>query len=321
MVLLARKHYRRQARREALQIISEMIPDCVTNRSFLLPRNTSISAVLAGLKTLMLDIPTDEISDTDDNPSFACVDVEDTPLRLFLHHTTQLQSLRLNFLPYINHAGHPRRPRTRHQRGWRIVDWLGRPISVAAKSAPLTDSPTPPVHLPFLTSLELGKTMLTTADLVRTLAKFDLQSFSLHRICLDNPRPDSIAQDCWAQFLSQLSTSLSPSCRIRKIMIRQPSQGPYRWRVRGIHNGTSVVRFVPEGTDAANKAKAEKLCEIAFDSLYTGRTVHEWLRDMSGLTYIQWPLGHPVGVRLGLDMTISEDTEEDEDGGGNDSDA
>lgn len=234
--------------------------------AFHLPRNTTISSVLAGLKTLMLVIG-------DDKAPRLCADVEDIPLRLFLHHTTQLQSLRLNFEP-------------QQMMGERIVDWLGRPFSVAATSAPLTDSPTPPVHLPSLTSLELGGITLSPACLIRTLAKLHLQSFSLHRINLQYPGRDSMGQDFWAQFLSQLSTSLSSSCQIRKIMIRMPSQKRRR------------MWFVPEGTNAANKAKAVRLHEIAFDSRYTGRTVHQWLRDMSELTFAPWihtgPLQPPV---------------------------
>ena len=199
--------------------------------------------------------------------------IAETPLRQLLHRTTELESLRLNFA----NDGYM---------GSRIIDWLGRPASAATTPLLLSTLPIPTIQTGSLSSLELGSANASIDSLIRVLSKFNLKSFSLHRMTLQCPGPNSLSQDCWEQFLSQLSASLSSSCQIQKIMIGLASQFYYSQATPEAHGLAPRVGFVAPGTVPADKGKVEKLKMITFDAKFVATTVHQWLKDMSELTFV-----------------------------------
>ncbi|USW53444.1 Putative F-box domain-containing protein [Septoria linicola] len=244
------------------------------------PRGIAVASVLAELRTLMLAISGDgsELFQLSDSLApwnvYNDKNFGELPLRRFLQQTPKLEVLRLNF-ENDQFFGH------------RIIDWLGRPVTALSATRLPSDLPTPPVQLGSLETLDLGMTNVNGGSLVRVLTKFDLESINLWKVTLQCPGPTSTSQDCWAEFLLQLSTSLPASCRIRYLMIgscdqfhytqTQPSSYGYR---------APALRFVPEGTDRAGKIKAIKDFKIAFKAQYTGKPIHQWLRDKSELTFV-----------------------------------
>lgn len=232
-------------------------------------------AVLAEVKTLMLANSRGGDAASADNLApwgqYNDHNFVEAPLRHFLHSASRLEALRLNFdNSFIGH---------------RIIDWLSRP----SNTSPLAIQPDifhiPPVKLIALSTLDFGMTNVPGDVLVRALTKFNLKSFSLWKMTLQCPAPDSLAKDCWAEFLEQLSAALPPTTLVRSISIGLISQEHYcPSQPHGRH--TLPTRFVAEGTDTAAKAKAVKTDCIAFKAQFTHKTVHQWLMDMSELTFV-----------------------------------
>lgn len=200
--------------------------------------------------------------DTYDN-----TDTTDAPFRRFLHAVPALEHLRLNFSPeqFLAH---------------RMLDWLSMPTSSATSTA--SQLPVPPVHMPHLSTLDLGMANVSAQTLVKVLMKFDLKAFSLWKITM---QAQDTSTDCWSRFLDALSTRLPATTSLRKIKIGNLSQ--HRFEKNGNMWGPMTpVSFVAEGTDPEKKAEAQKLQSAEFKAQYTGKKVHEWLKELSELTFV-----------------------------------
>ncbi|CAK3869614.1 f-box domain containing [Lecanosticta acicola] len=208
----------------------------------------------------------------------------DAPLKRFMHSLSSLEHLRLNF---------------RHPNKWprHFLDWLGRPASSPSVANQL---PVPAVQLPNLTSLELGMATVTGPTLVRVLTKFDLKLFSLWRIAIEVADG---TKDYWSEIFAELSNDLPPSSRLRTVKLGNLSQAqkPGHWtRPFGTY-------FVPEGTQPHLKKDAQREASADFKAQFTGKTVHQWLKELSERTWVP-------------DMHLRPDPDSDSDDGGADSD-
>lgn len=200
--------------------------------------------------------------DTYDN-----TDTTDAPFRRFLHAAPALEHLRLNFRPeqFLAH---------------RMLDWLSMPTTSPPSTA--NQLPVPPAYMPHLSILDLGMAKVSESTLVRVLTRFDLKSFSLWKITIQ-AQDDST--DCWSRFLDALSTRLPASTSLRKIMIGNVSQHR-SVKHSSLFVASTPVSFVAEGTEPEKKAEAQKVESVEFKAQYTGKTVHEWLKDLSDLTFV-----------------------------------
>ncbi|EME48381.1 hypothetical protein DOTSEDRAFT_67441, partial [Dothistroma septosporum NZE10] len=263
--------------------------------------------VLGRLQTLMLAVAGESKADSitpwstyDDHNHL------EAPLRHFLHSAPNLDTLRLNF-------------ETDSFIGHRIIDWLSRPT---ASSVVPDIFHTPSAKLSALRSFEVGMANVAGDVLTRVLTKFDsLKSFSLCKMTLQCPGPDSLSTDCWAEFLEKLSASLPSSSKIRSISIGTALQ--YRYTPSQPRNyDATLTTWVPEGTAPANTAKAsEKARCIVFQAQFTNKTVHQWLKDMSELTFVP---GIHSTLRSSSPISIDDsdgDIANDESGSGSDEDA
>ncbi|UJO10970.1 hypothetical protein CLAFUW4_02147 [Fulvia fulva] len=293
---------RAQARPTNIEVILRRLPHLPFD-SFLLPPTASgqsIRAVLAETNTLMLSIGGGAGTAADLAPWATYNDHNsfEAPLRQFLHTATNLQSLRLNFV-------------TDQFMGQRSIEWLSRPVSATSGHTDILH--TPSVQLAALNSLEFGMANVPGDVLVRALTKFNLKSISLWKMTLQCPAPDSLASDCWADFLKQLSAALPPTSPLRYISIGAASQYHYTPSQPRSHNAAVATKFVPEGTAETEKAKASKDETIAFKAQFTNKSAQQWLRDMADLTFVPGIHSSPSSSPVSIDSSDSEDLAESED--------
>ncbi|GIZ37217.1 hypothetical protein CKM354_000067100 [Cercospora kikuchii] len=265
---------------------------------------SDVIPVLKGLKTLMLAISSDGSLSSNflggPGSPYDEKNAAETTIRRFLHHTTNLESLRLNFV-------------VDEFLGFRTIDWLGRTGDVLTPNPQIHALPVPPLQLQSLRSLDLGMANATAGGLVRVLSKIDLESFSLWKMTLQTRKKDHTSEDGWSHFLSQLSTRLPSSSGLRNIMIGYGSQAYYLGEIR--YDDTDArVFFIPEGKDPADLAKAEGEQIVNFKAQYTGTSVHQWLHDMSKRAVVSL-IHRNVSDDESVDDSMAEDSEDlDEDG-------
>ncbi|KAM3423308.1 hypothetical protein BST61_g747 [Cercospora zeina] len=232
------------------------------------PLGSAIIPVLNGLKTLRLAVSSEgsSASRLQGGPGspYMKTNAVETPFRRFLHHTSNLESLRLNFV-------------VDEFLGSRTIDWLSQ---VPAPNSQLSDEPVPPLQLQSLRCLDFGMANVSARGLAQVLERIDLESFSLWKMTLQARKRDHTSDCGWSYLLSRLSTTLPSSTKLRKIMIGYGVQAFYLGEIRD-HQWDTTISFIPEGTDPADRAKAAKEPVITFEAQYTGKSVQQWLQDMS----------------------------------------
>ena len=108
---------------------------------------------------------------------------------------------------------------------------------------------------------------------------------TLLQMVLQSPGPDTLSTDCWSDFLKQLSSALRATSNIRHVSIGFASQHHFTPSQPSSHSAM-LTRFVPEGTYTTAKAKATKMDMIAYQGQFTNEAVHQWLLEMSELTFV-----------------------------------
>jgi len=239
---------------------------------------------LASLKKLMLTLGATEYQHSNDGP-------EGASLKRFLHHTVNLEYLRLNFEPWQRFAGH-------------FVDWLSQPASNSATTSHVPDTPTSPVVLPHLTGLDLGMLSVEVSALVNVLTKFDLKSFNLWKVviyCKDKAELDQ-DPDRWSCFFSNLANALPASTRLGSVMVGYVSQS-----LRQDDGLSQPLRISFASDHVASKGETKDLLDkIEYRASY-GSSVKLWALDTATRTSVERPA---------LSETLSEDEGESDSEGG-----
>lgn len=224
--------------------------------------NTIHAPVISGLKTLFLNLHADNTSNS----------AEEGPLRRFLHTSTDLEVLRLNF-------------DSRWSAASKLLDWLGTPpaaTDLSLNKINLVDIP--PAPLSNLTTLEIGMATVSGSSLARALSRFQLKSFSLWRITLADRDASQLHADHWAQFLKTLSKALGVSGSIQKIIIGLMAQITLRGTVSA---SWEKVQLCPEGTTDKSKVKDDEVQKEAKFRARYGLSASDWLEALSERTYVR----------------------------------
>ncbi|KAH0402184.1 hypothetical protein KCU89_g3406, partial [Aureobasidium melanogenum] len=257
-----------------------------------------IRPVLGNMKELMLAIAYDK-SPYDYQRSMATTKFETVntiPLARLLQRTPKLETLRLNFEPSQPFASG-------------FLDWLGSPASswLASCTSPAANS----VALPHLTALELGMLTVPAATLLKVLAKFDLESFSLWKVKLHASSP-SEPENCWQALLQELATTLKQKTRLKSVLIGFPTQLHCR---RDIEDDCF---FKPVGVSDEDITVGDEdisgLTQEAKHYAGPGTSMVEWLEELSNRIYVPPP---PPEDDMFL---LHSDDEELDDGEGEDED-
>ncbi|KAH0000795.1 hypothetical protein KCU78_g15202, partial [Aureobasidium melanogenum] len=257
-----------------------------------------IRPVLGNMKELMLAIAYDK-SPYDYQRSMATTKFETVntiPLARLLQRTPKLETLRLNFEPSQPFASG-------------FLDWLGSPASswLASCTSPAANS----VALPQLTALELGMLTVPAATLLKVLAKFDLESFSLWKVKLHASSP-SEPENCWQALLQELATTLKQKTRLKSVLIGFPTQLHCR---RDIEDDCF---FKPVGVSDEDITVGDEdisgLTQEAKHYAGPGTSMVEWLEELSNRIYVPPP---PPEDDMFL---LHSDDEELDDGEGEDED-
>ncbi|KAF2212953.1 hypothetical protein CERZMDRAFT_83894 [Cercospora zeae-maydis SCOH1-5] len=256
---------------------------------------SDIIPVLNGLKTLRLAVSSEgsSASRLQGGPGspYMKTNAVETPFRRFLHHTSNLESLRLNFV-------------VDEFLGSRTIEWL---IDSPTPNSQLSNGPIPPLQLQSLRCLDFGMANTSARALAQVLERTNLESFSLWKMTLQARSRDHISDCGWSFLLSRLSTSLPSSTRLRKIMIGYGAQALYLGEIRD-HRWDTTISFVPEGTGPTDRVKAAKEHVITFEARYTGKSVQQWLQEMSERTFVT-----PDRDTASPAQSDPEDVSEDED--------
>ncbi|CAF9909463.1 MAG: hypothetical protein GOMPHAMPRED_006768 [Gomphillus americanus] len=229
------------------------------------------ASVLDNLKTVMLKIGKSQIEsnllhqeDSKENTRL----LYHKPIIGFLHSLKALEHLRLNF-DLWDHRDSVAAP---------LLGWLG--------GEDLQHDPSgsknfifPTANFKSLTTLEIGSVTVEHTRLLRVLLVHNLKSFALWRVGLIPKVKIKKDENCWRQFLVDLSRQLPKSSNICKILIghtgqANSSEGPY-------NQGYSWVIWKA----GANKYNSRHL--IDYDSLYSTEDVRTWLTKASDLAYVE----------------------------------
>ncbi|KAI5196051.1 hypothetical protein E4T42_07093 [Aureobasidium subglaciale] len=232
-----------------------------------------VRPVLGEIKELMLAIgPDTPQSYFRSDPSNGHGPATDAPLTRLLERTPKLETLRLNFDPRQSFAA-------------RFLDWLGDPVS--GQAHPSTSLVTQPVLLPRLSALELGMLSISADVLLKVLTKFDLQSFSLWKVTLDDVS-ESGEEDHWQPLLYDLAAALPQSTRLKSVLIGFPSH-----TCRGVvpfRSGPRLedpVFFKPIGAGAEGTYNTSDLAQEVKHHAGPGTSMKVWLEELSTRTIVK----------------------------------
>lgn len=229
--------------------------------------------------------------------------VVDAGLRRFLHHISNVESLRLNF-------------RQHELLAVRLLEWLGR--DVATPQVHKLGEPTaliiPTVQLDNLTRLDIGMAHVPCATLVKVLTKFHLASFSLWKVSLHT---QSRKVNPWKQFLTELARQLCAPSRLRSIMI---GYGAMRVVVNqalvGVDGVDVPVYSASQLQQSSDKSKAEMPALAKFEQQFTASSPHQWLEELAQKTSIPAQYeAESESANEASDLTEDESIDEMEDSG------
>lgn len=117
--------------------------------------------------------------------------------------------------------------------------------------------------------------IVAASTLERILTKYDLESFSLWKVTL---YAQDMTVDHWSELLRSLGDKLPATGRLRTVKIG--------WTTQSHHRMPSEVKFVAENADLTKKMDAKMLSEVFFQARNTGKTPHQWLKELAARTFV-----------------------------------
>ncbi|KAK4547867.1 hypothetical protein LTR36_010586 [Oleoguttula mirabilis] len=255
---------------------------------------TTITPVLAGLTTLMLTVALSERMNLDTPPMFDSNDsVADMPLKTLLHHTPNLQTLRINF-------------DTDQFLAQNFLEWLGKPAVGSPWTKDYASGTVSPAALTKLTNLDFGMCNVSGPTLVQVVTKFNLKSLNLWKVALRCKDLDEMQANpaCWAQFFTSLANALPTSTGLKSVMVGYCSQCYYPNRTTPGLGQYLRVHFAPE----ADRSAKTPLDTVRYRSAY-GTDVRDWLRSIAKRSSV------PKVCKLVSDSDEDHEDEDDSDGG------
>lgn len=225
----------------------------------------TVKPLVSGLKKVMLTLGLERDSGHG-APHLPTTDFDpiDAPLKHFLHKTTNIDTLRLNFQTQQYYCNP-------------ILEWLGRKSISQSRADPLVH---PPV-LANLTTLEIGMAQVTAPTLLNLLCKVGgrLHTLSLWRIALlhRNDVTDPNSPEMWPALLQAFANSLPNNSPLQKIMIGH-AQEQGRPGKNEIHHASFRL---DEGIVTAAGLTSYNVTEtVLFKASLTHTSVKDWLKDI-----------------------------------------